>query len=212
MAVNDIGARDKMDRLIAQIKEAVQTGTENALAIIKMEVVARTPTMEQEYNLLMVGEGNTTDVPMSGGSSQDPDGRKRLIKSEDSYLENANANPANYYMAVDDGVSYIGVGNLAWLLLQTHYRYQNYTKRGLFPPTDRGPYFNFIENGGSKTISPAYSGGRKGGYPLWPNSGTPVKSITKSITARRMFDKSTHTALFREEIELAFAQVGPSSR
>ena len=218
MPVNAQGAIDRSERLLMMIQEAAQRGLQEAASASLTEALARAPTVDQEYDVLMVGEGGTSDVPRDGGSSADDTGdehvdggRRRLVKDEATYLQNVIPLPENLVLEWDGAAGVLRFGNLALLENATTFEYTNWSKqRGIMGPYKKGPYFNAFEFGSYRIIEPAFqASGKRSYYPLRPDMTTFPRSMSKTTTARHMFDTGVHQSLFRRAMDEALSQVGP---
>jgi len=189
MPVIDTGATEKTDRLLEDLERAVVGALPELLDALLADVRTRTPTVDEEYQALMLGEYGNEDltlVPREGDRSADTDGRVRLYKPVQTYLEYAINSPQN--IEVDETTHWVQVGNLAFLESQSYFDYQN---EGHDPHT-KGPYFEAFETGSDPgpTVTPRFTGkGPSGSYPLTPNEDKTQRkgSMVKPIKEHGMF-------------------------
>lgn len=154
--LNSSGAEAKAKRLKELIAEQAAKALEAAAIALKADAVLRAPTIDEEYDALMAEDGGSAAVPRAGDRSADQDGRVRLQKPESTYLQNAIANPENL---VIEGMR-LFFGNYPFLLSQTMYTYVNRHRVGKGHEEiehEVGPYFDTLEQGGSKDIVPVFA-------------------------------------------------------
>jgi len=207
--VTDSGARQKASEMIAALREHIAAAMPNMAEVIQKIVVERSPTIDEEYAALMVGDGNPSNValvPRGPGGSADSDlPRRRLIKDESTYLQMINASPANKMTDAEN--LRFGVGFLPMLLENTRYKYINVQAGAPVEKNGPGPYFGAFEFGTLNVDAIAARGSvnpnvgpravsRKGKvYPLLPSDVKDERghyvdaksSMNKPITPRYMY-------------------------
>lgn len=207
MVVNAEGAMRKSEKLILNLRAKMRLAQDVALEVLLTDIQAHTPTVDEEYDLLMSGGSGSGQVPRSGGSSNDSDGRHRLIKDESTYLANTVAADTDFKVSWNNGLGMIQIGNMELLLLNTTWAYQNFSKgHGEYARIEKGPYFNQYEYGSlGVEIVPVFPGR----YPLQPDEYSPVMRVTKSVPPFRMFGSERLIPLFVQTMEMQLAQIGP---
>ena len=193
--------------------EAIRTKIEATMPLVAeavtLSAVSRAPSIDSEYNYLMGESGSAPLVPREGDRSGDTDGRIRLQKPEETYLENALISPANIHV----GANFVYFGSLVFLMACTTYSYFNkrWIRHDVWELSDEhvvGPYLEQAELGGEKLIVPVFISGRP--YTLRPanepNKG--VKSLDKSFPAHNMFARAPLDTAARETITTALAELG----
>lgn len=132
------GAIEHNDELVAMLNEEMIVAAHLLGERLQQYVIPRTPTVDREYEILMVGWGGDTplQVPRSGDTSDDSAGddpsiiRTRLKKPVETYLRNITASPMNMAVMVDisnaayDDIT-VGVGNVPLLEGTTKFEYVN---------------------------------------------------------------------------------------
>ena len=212
--VDSSGAESRAQRLFETIKEAASSGISNARDLLLESAMSRTPSVDQEYNILMVGEGGTSPIPRTaeGSADDDPNGaqRRRLIKSENTYLQYVVPSPQNQELLLESDTPTLRLGNLALLETNTTWGYQNWKKStGPFPVITKGPYFRNFEYGSSSLIVPVFSGTQK--YRLRPDYDSYPASMLKAVRPHNIFGIEILRPLFINAMEEAFSKVGPRS-
>src|SRR5271165_3524385 len=154
--VNDQGAKDKTEALLAHVRDQIQETLPTLVDQLLALAVERAPTPEEEYTALMVGDGNPSGVdyvPLSGRRSADPDNRIRLDKADWLWIQEAILSPENFYVRSYVNKHEFGIGELGWLSSQSYFQFTNITAgsdEADAPAGDtfiNGPYFEAFEFG-----------------------------------------------------------------
>jgi hypothetical protein len=182
--IEDTGAESKLKSIFQRLAQQlpavlIEVGQELAGA-----AAAKAPTPEEEYNVMMVGEGNPdgiTNVPPMG-STDDGDHRMRFSKPDDTYL--MPFIDRNFQM-ID--TLQVGIGNITELNMSSQYIWRNVTGD---EHTSTFPFWECWEGGlnGTFEIIPHYAGGKKAPT-LKPGLGKENRRVymTKTIPRLSMY-------------------------
>lgn len=213
-------SRTRVDYLRELIADAARRGLYEAAKAMQADALSRTPNKDEEYKALMVGDHDEGDyTPRDGDSSADQDGRVRLQKPEDTYLEETVAGEQNVF--VDETALRAGVGNVEWLRSNSWFEYRNamYMDTGdgkvAVPgePIRKGPYFDAFEYGSVKVVTPRWRRADGGFYPLRPEEDRKEAAMDKTLDApvygRQMFFSDSLETVARISLTTVMAEVGP---
>lgn len=216
-SVDNSGAKAKAARLIDSVRTAVQSQLPQVGEVMMADVVARVPSKEEEYDILMRGEGNPEGVdlvPLSGDRSGDTDGRVRLQKEPGTWIADVVASPDN--LQFDVGRLAVAIGNLAKHIAASTFSFKNIK----YAWHKSQSYFEAFEFGSvaGPTADSAYNAiveprfpARKGGkYPLRPDED-PTKKLFrmyKPIRARAMYSATSLRRIARQKLVEILSQVG----
>lgn len=211
MVVDSSMAEQKASRIADLIKQKVAETMPVVAARLAAQARMRAPTIDEEYNALMAEPGETPAVPRAGDTSDDKDGRVRMIKPEETYLFNAVVAPANVNWTQNSA----SIGFLPFLEACTTYRYINLRRTGKHEheqsePHLVGPYFSALDEGGSQLIVPVFTlmNGHK--YRLRPvddNEDPGEDSMTKAFRPHSIFAPFNLLAVARETLTTALAEL-----
>lgn len=213
MPVDDSGAQRHASQMLERIREAVRVASLVAADVVVVEALARTPTVDREYDILMQGEnGGASPVPRSGDQSADTDGRTRLSKLESTYLANVVPSPLNRSYVISSEHVGFRFGNMPLLEASTVFSYTNKTSDG--PKTyTLGPYFMNWEYGSIRTVSPVGRRHSDGGYyPLRPDETSTLKSMDKSVAPKGIFLGPLLLEAFANTFQAELQALGPVHR
>lgn len=216
MSLSTSAAEAKTAEIFEKIRARIAAAMPNLAAELQTEVLSQTPTPEDEYRALMIGEGGAEAnvPPLSGYQSADDQeygkGRVRFAKEPGTFLEELNADPQNVRVTENS----VSIGNVTNLLLGTHYTFTDYqNKKGQGGQSVTvGPYFFAFEfgtgniDGWNDTVEPAGSG-----YPLRPDDDPKNRptSLYKPIIGRAMYNTSVLQETARRFINGVLADEGP---
>jgi hypothetical protein len=125
--IADTGGSKRLQAMFDRLRTELPTTMRNVAEVMAGEAASRAPTPQEEYETLMVGDGNPegiTNVPPMPTSINDTDGdskRLRFFKPEQLYLQNMLI--GSYKC---DGLM-IGVGSIAELNAASVYEWKNVT-------------------------------------------------------------------------------------
>jgi hypothetical protein len=208
--VNSAGAEARAASIKALLEQRLAAAMPRVVDALTAIAVAASPSIDEEYDALMAEEGGSAAVPRAGDRSGDKDDRTRLIKPEETYLQNAVANPANCLI---DGTS-VFFGNVPFLETQTTYNYINIQRTSHREHEEVehqvGPYLFALLEGGSKTIVPVFAYRHK--YKLRPiddNKDKGRDSMEKSFASvpHQIFAPFVLLAAARETLTTALAEM-----
>ena len=197
MPLDSRGAEAKLVRILRMLNEELPYEVELTGELLQTQIVARSPTKEQEYNSLMLGDGEST-IPLVGDRSGDTDGRTRLQKAPGSWLVEVAVDPLNRAVATSEGVTTLSVGNMSLLNTSSSFSYTNLRGDKTEETHTVGPYFQFFEYGSTWVVVPVFQSTRT--YPLRPDETTKVFSLQKSIPAYNAYLGMTLYPLFRDNM------------
>lgn len=204
------GARDKAERLKSLISERMAASLPEIADLIVEKASSIAPTPDEEYESLMLGGESIPDVPpRNGDRSGDTDDRIRFMKPEGTrYIQEAIREPSN----VSVSSTSIRVGNLSFLEEQAFFEYRNSNGNTY----SQGPYFKaFLYGTSGYQIVPVNFDTAKKNYDgrLTPGEGKygSVKSMTKSIEQRDMFDRETLQGVARTALRKVAEEIGPGT-
>lgn len=231
--VKDGGAITHVNALIDSLNEHVAAAMPDIVAKIQKLVMLRTPSTDEEYAALMVGDGNpenVTLVPRGSDGSADTDlPRRRLVKDSGTYLEVINAMTSN--VMTDAENLRFGVGYLPMLLKNTTYSYINVDGKKELHSVTKGPYFGAFEfgvvnvdnipikYGQNPVVEPRAMGRKNRRYPLLPSDVTDARghyvdakqTMKKPITPRYMYLNAYLKPEAWTLLEDCLEQFGPAS-
>ena len=204
MGVDISGALKLRDKIARKLATQVPKYVRAAAAELKDEIALRSPSHDEEYNTLMVGDNNgSSNVPLQGNRSGDTDGRVRFAKKSGTWLRDLAIKRANSQVVTDGMLTILSVGNVSLLEDNTNFTYTNLQGRDNTKISHTvGPYFYQFELGASLLIVPnSLAFGAKGHkYPLRPDEETKVYQMDKSIKAYNAYNKLTLYPIFRDSL------------
>ena len=179
--IEDTGGSKRLKGLFAKLRtelpaKVFQIGSEMA-----SEASLRAPSPQDEYNIMMQGEGNPEGLPSGGGPGQTDDGdhRLRFEKPDGLYLQQEIL--ANFQMI--DNLT-VGVGNIANLNTSSQYSWTNINGDRF---TSSFPFWECWEGGISGTFYIHPVNGKTEHAKLVPAPGHRFETMTKTIPALGMF-------------------------
>lgn len=193
----------RMAQLITTLEEAAIASTTAAVPAVQAQIVALTPTKDEEYNSIMYGEGGGGDVSLAGDRSADPDGRIRFQKNPGTWLSDMAVSSVNVKVSINGSQTLVALGNMSLLNTGSTFRYTNLEDHTHMPIEHQaGPYFDFFENGASYVVVPTHK--TRKDYPLRPH-GDPKEDegryeFPKSISAHRAYLPEVLFPVFRESV------------
>jgi len=124
MLVEDTGGTARLKALFAKLREELPSKVLAVGIEMAAEAAALAPTPEEEYEVMMVGDGNLsgiTNIPAMPQSDGDSDGdhRLRFYKPMNDYLQ-----PTIIKSVVASGLN-VGVGSIAALNAASKYTWRN---------------------------------------------------------------------------------------
>jgi hypothetical protein len=151
--VIDTGAMRRMEAMFDRIRSELPKQLQTVSEVMAGEAASRAPTPQEEYQTMMLGDGNPESIygvpELPSGPEVAPDKRMRFYKSQESYLQNVVA--GSYKV---EGLL-VCVGEVAALNAASIYQWQN-VDGSLYSSTY--PFWESFESGmvGSFYISPVH--------------------------------------------------------
>jgi hypothetical protein len=124
MRLIDTGGGARLKNLLAHLRQETPKLLETTAHIIAAEAAARAPSPQDEYDIMMLGDGNPegiTNVPSmpSSSSGSDGDHRLRFFKPSKDYLR-----PTIMQSVIPQGMQ-VGIGSIAQLEHASIYIWRN---------------------------------------------------------------------------------------
>lgn len=185
------------------VRGKLQQSAPSIVAAITSDILSRTPSPEQEENLINFGQEGQGSLPVTNvRQSSNNKNRQNFIRTPGMWLQQAVVSQQANYIS-PKGFS-IRIGNLAMLNEITKFSWQNASKNGVAElHTTKYGMFSMFEFGtnvlGMGHVKPAFGTN----YFLTPAEYTRIPEMTKTIPPFGMY---THlnpmliTALIKEKI------------
>jgi len=194
----------RFKELMQMFDEDVPKFADEAAESVQLEIAARSPSHEEEYDSIMVGEGGTPTVPLSGDRSADTDGRTRFQKEPGTWLQDVASVSGNRLVQVDGTRTRVLLGNMMLLNRSARFSFTNLFGKERMPIThESGSYFDFFENGASYVVVPTHQSTKQ--YPLRPDETQKFFEFPKSISAHRAYFPEVLNPIFQESVKAALS-------
>lgn len=227
MPVDNSGALAKTQAIIEALMETKAAALAEVATALQAQVVASSPTPDEEYHDLMVGSGgDATGIPALGGDqSVDDDpkqqGRIRFAKDAGTWIADLNADPLNVTVTEDMA----SIGFLPFLVEKSVFHFKNYVpppknrRKGETYPTEAytsPPYFLAFEYGTGDSTGWTGEIHADGEWRLRPSTDDTQhppgpRTMSKPIEGRFMYRPTDLEQTARSILDGLFANEGPTS-
>lgn len=183
--LKDVGGGARLRRLMQTIRAEAPKALEKAAATMALNAAARAPSVQEEYDTLMWGDGNPQGFTGSTDptSHSDGDGRIRLFKTDEEYLAN--------FIPLDFSVNGLmaEVGHVGALNTVSQYMWVNIDQQSHIE--SKYPLWQAWEFGGQFHIEALGTRANSERYPLAPSlneeENRGLFAMDKSIPRKAMY-------------------------
>ena len=186
--------------LVKRLQEEAALAAAGAALAVQAQVAVQSPSHEEEYDALMVGEeAGASPVPLAGDRSGDTDDRIRFQKEPNTWLADVAVSLENRNIVQSGTRTTLQIGNQTLLQNASVFSYTNVGAKKEIIEHVAGPYFDFFEHGTSYVVMPTHVTVKR--YPLRPDETSKIfNGMQKSIAARYAYAPETLFPVFRDQV------------